>query len=166
MKSKQMFLKCVAVLLLSFCSILPNAQARDQLSRIPDMEGWKLKNEMFQEFSAPSGNYGTWHQRVFADPSERAVVVNLLSGEGPGKLYLPTGPVSHDDRPIGFGATYETIQIEGFQGILEYYPYAGYALAISLPEISTLCVESKALSKEQLFSFTQTLIRRILSSQK
>ena len=121
---------------------------------------------MFQELSAPSGNYGTWHQRIFSDPSKRAVVVNLLSGEGPGELYVPPEPVSHDDRPIGFGATYETIEIEGLRGILEYYPYAGYALAVSLPESTTLCIESKALSKEQLYVFAHTLIRRLFPQDR
>ena len=125
-----------------------------------------MESEMFQELSAPSGNYGTWHQRLFIDPFRRALVVNLLCGMGPGELVIPPGPVSQDDRPVGFGATYETIEIEGFHGILEYYPYAGYAFAVSLPDSCTLCIESKALSKEQLYGVTEFLVRSMFPSEK
>jgi len=159
---KNLFILLLPALVLCF-QMGPAFPSDLDRGRIPDMEGWRTEREMFQELSAPSGSYGTWHQKLFTDPSGRAVVVNLLCGEGPGELYVPPGPVSHDDRPIGLGATYETIEIEGLRGVLEYYPYAGYALAISLPDSSTLCLESKALSKEILCGFARSLVRRLFS---
>jgi len=139
-----------------------SATGGENSSRIPDLEGWEPVEEMFKDLSAPSGHYGTWHHRTFRDPAGRRITVNLFSGAGPGELYVPPEPVSQDDRPIGFGATYRTIQLEGFSGILEYYPYMGYSLALSLPEMSTLCVESGSLSEVQVIRIASELAKYLV----
>ena len=76
----------------------------------------------------------------------------LLTGPGPGELYIPPGNIDNNDRPIGFGAEYSTLEIEGLRAVFENYPYAGMAVSINIPGKGTLTIESRNLSRKAIIA--------------
>jgi len=139
------------IILLFALSPLQAEQNKFSLSSISDIEGWKITERVLKEFNAPSGNYGSWEMAVMTRTgTTETMTVHLFKGPGPGPLYIPSGDIKTDDRPLGFGATYETLVISGHRALLEVYPYIGKALAIDAGKERVLCIESTSLSQDEL----------------
>ena len=81
-----------------------------------------------------------------------------MEGPGPGTLLVPQGAVSADDLPLGFGARYQTLDIEGHRAVLERQDILGTALAIELGKDRTLTLESAGASQEELTEFATQVI--------
>lgn len=118
--------------------------------KIPVIEGWKVVTEETRDLAIPDKDLGCFIQQKIRSQNNRIVQVMLLTGSGPGELYIPEGNISQDDRPLGLGATYETFDMEGFRGIIEYYPYIGTALSLKISSEATFILESKSLNSSEL----------------
>jgi hypothetical protein len=139
------------IILLFALSPLHAEQDKSSLHPIFDIEGWEITERILKEFNAPSGKYGTWEIAVMTRiGTTETMTVHLFKGPGPGPFYIPSGDMKTDDRPIGFGATYETLVISGHRALLEVYPYIGKALAIKAGKEKVLCIESTSLSQDEL----------------
>ncbi len=119
---------------------------------IPLLSEWEIITEQVRELKTEKENLGWYIQQdIQSQPHKNAKVI-LLTGSGPGELYVPSGNINHNDRPIGFGAEYSTLEIEGLRAVFENYPYAGMAVSINIPEKGTLTIESRTLSRNAIIA--------------
>ena len=83
----------------------------------------------------------------------------LMSGPGAGPLVTGEEGAKNDDRPLGFGATYEVFLLGGKRGVLETLPSVGISLVLELGENVTLTLESSSLSREDLETAALYILR-------
>jgi hypothetical protein len=145
---RQLFILLLVLTFSLFTGPIP--VSADPHPQIPVIEGWKIITEEVRDLTIPDKDLGWFIQQVLRSQNNRTVKVMLLTGSGPGELYIPEGNISQDDRPLGFGATYETFEMEGFRGIIEYYPYIGTALSLKLSPEATFILESQSLDSSEL----------------
>ncbi len=142
-----------------FLLILRASHAASLPEALPD---WKSKTQDTVEFKTVSDDFGQWNNRVYTRVSQPgAVEAVLMEGSGPGTLMVPSGDIKTNDYPIGFGATYTTIKVDGHEAILEGESITGLALAVKLGEKRTLTLESKSLSQDELIEFAKKVINSI-----
>lgn len=150
----------ILILAISLPALASGNNISERSSNLPDIEGWQTIEENIVDFDTPSGNYGSWERKIIIEKaSGNKIEIHLFTGQGPGPMYIPRGKIRTDDRPVGFGATYETIKIGGFRAIIESYPYIGLALAISLGPERTLCMESRNIPREQIIAKAEMLLK-------
>lgn len=158
-KIMTLFRKIITLTLITLMAISGTGWAK--VTDLPELEGWAGGPLFSQPLTAPSGNYGIWLKRSYVAQNRRNFDVILLSGTGSGDLYLPDTQIDTNDRPIGFGATYRTLSVEKYEALLEWYPHIGGALSVRLPEQTTLIVESKCLSEDELIAIMKKIITEV-----
>jgi|GEM_PF-466732 len=129
---------------------------------LPEPEGWHIVSYEERRFETPKADLGYMLQQKISSGLEKADVI-LMAGAGPGRFYVPDGNISEDDRPIGFGATYETTRIKGFRSVMEDYPYIGISLSVQLPGTQTLIIESDNMSKEEIKGLAEIYVDKIIN---
>ena len=82
-----------------------------------------------------------------------------MSGPGAGPLVSAPVGTSCDDRPIGFGATYEVFELYGMRSVFETAPDLGSSLAVAVDSDVTLTLESRSLNREELEEAALLIIR-------
>lgn len=117
------------------------------LPDIPGFLGGEIKNT---PLSAPSGLFGEWLVRTYSTGGGRSMKASLLAGPGAGPLFTGQEGVKKNDRPLGFGSTYETFTLDGKKAVLEEVPSVGLSLALAMGENATLTLESPSLSRQDL----------------
>ena len=148
---------CLTALFLVLYGISPPPAAAGAL---PDIVGpWCGASVDVTSFKTASEDLGAWYNRVYtrSAPPGRVTAI-LMEGPGPGTLLVPQGAVSADDLPLGFGARYQTLDIEGHRAVLERQDILGTALAIELGKDRTLTLESAGASQEELTEFATQVI--------
>ena len=83
----------------------------------------------------------------------------LMAGPGAGELCTPPEGMKADDRPLGFGSSYEGVTVEGKRALLEEVPAVGLALAVALADDATLTLESSSLSREDILEAASAFVR-------
>ena len=126
---------------------------------LPDVEGLGAGELKEVPLEAPAGNYGEWLTRVYRDGRGRTVKVTLMAGPGAGGLKTPPEGTKTDDRPLGFGSSYEGTTVEGRPALLENVPSLGLALAVALDGDSTLTLESSSMSGDELAEIAAKMIK-------
>ena len=126
---------------------------------LPDVEGFEAGELKATPLEAPAGNYGQWLARVYRDARGRTVKATLMEGPGAGGLRTPPEGSMSDDRPLGFGSSYEGLSVGGRPALLEGIPSLGLALAVALTEDGTLTLESASLTRKELVAFAEDLMR-------
>ena len=130
------------------------------LASLPDIPGYSAGAVRSVSLDAPSGNFGIWLSRTYTTTGGRILEATLLSGPGAGPLV--SGPVGTrtDDRPIGFGSTYEVFVLDVRRAVFEQIPNVGSSLVVEVDEDVTLTLESSSLLREEL----EEAARRIIES--
>ncbi|MGI6252197.1 MAG: hypothetical protein ACOYJV_02060 [Aminivibrio sp.] len=123
------------------------------------MEGFVGEEMKTVPLEAPAGSYGQWLSRVYRDGRGRTVKATLMAGPGAGRLKTPAEGTKSDDRPLGFGSSYEGLSVEGRPALLEDVPSLGLALAVALTEDTTLTLESASLTRDELISMAAALLK-------
>jgi hypothetical protein len=117
---------------------------------LPDIPGFKAVEADRTPLEAPSGTYGLWLVRNYAGEGGRRMKATIMAGPGAGPLMTaPAGTLS-DDRPLGFGSTYEVFLLNGKTAVFETIPSLGSSLAVAAGGDATLTLESSSLSREEL----------------
>lgn len=161
MKIKKTHLFFLLLIICYFNIFFTSVSQAEDMPVLPLISGWEVTNEQIKELKTEKMHLGWYIEQDINSQVHQQVKVILLTGSGPGSLYIPEGNISNDDRPIGFGATYSTLEIMGLKGVLENYPYVGMALSIRISPQSTLTLESRTLSRKKLISLTTEYIKRI-----
>ena len=137
---------CIALLLLAvFCGSGAFASAS-----LPEIPGYSAENMKNTPLSAPSGDFGEWLSRTYRTAGGRTLEATLMSGPGAGPLVTGAEGTKTDDRPLGFGATYEVFALEGRRAVFETIPSIGLSLVVVVDTDVTLTLESSSLSREEL----------------
>jgi hypothetical protein len=125
---------------------------------LPDIPGFTAGETRTTELTAPSGNYGRWTTRTYRAEGGRSAKATVLAGPGTGPLV--TGPVGTrgDDRPMGFGSTYEVLELRGRPAVFEEIPTLGRSLAVAVEDTVTLTLESPSLSREELLDLAGSIL--------
>lgn len=152
---------CLTVFILSFLIMVYPSSGTGK-EKIPELEGWRITYGEERQFKIPKADLGYMLQQNIISSSRKSADIILMVGSGPGDLYVPDGNISGDDRPIGFGATYETTEISGFRSVIEDYPYIGISLSIQLPGTRTLIIESCNMSKKGLKELAGIYVDKIM----
>ena len=125
---------------------------------IPLLSEWEIITEQVRELKTEKENLGWFIQQDILSQSHKNAKVILLTGPGPGELYIPSGNINNNDRPIGFGAEYSTLEIGGLRAVFENYPYAGMAVSINIPGKGTLTIESRTLSRKAIIALAEEYV--------
>ena len=136
------------------------AHAADLPTKVGEWRGTPPRVTEFT-LTKNSENVGTWKNCVYTRAAPVASVeANLMEGAGPGTLFVPEsgGPQEPANGPLGPPPAYEVLNIAGKHAILESGEATGQALAVALGKDSTLTLETKNLSREELLSFARELI--------
>lgn len=134
--------KCAAsfvLLLLSVSIILPCRT--DASVTLGSPEGWQCGELRSSEFAAVSGSQGFWLERSYRTSGGIPIEAVLMTGKGPGALYVPPAGVDAAEGPLGSGGEYKTLTVGGHPALLERYPFRGVVLAVKT-EAGTLTLES------------------------
>ncbi|NLB82776.1 MAG: hypothetical protein GX791_00860 [Synergistaceae bacterium] len=154
MKIRLLLRLIILVLVLPWVPLSPAAAA------LPEIPGFQGEEErIFPLFSA-AGSVGQWTLRIYRKENGNRLMVTLLTGPGPGVFSPAKGGEKKDDRPIGFGSTYEIVPLGGRRAVLEEVPSLGFALAVPLEE-GSLTLESSSLSREEILSAALPLLHAI-----
>lgn len=135
---------------------LPGPAAAWTLPDIPGFTGGEVQRTPLE---APSGNFGEWLVRDYRTGGGRTLKATLMAGPGAGELRTPPEGMKADDRPLGFGSSYEGLTVEGKRALLEEVPTVGLALAVALADDATLTLESSSLSREDLLRAASAFIQ-------
>lgn len=152
--------KRIALLPLLSLALLPLFAACAWALALPDIPGYTGEEARVTPLTAPSGSQGTWIARTYRDAAGRTVHGTLLSGSGTGTLRAEPG-AKGDDFPIGFGSTYEVLELDGRRAVLEDVPTLGRALAVAVEKNVTLTLESSSLSGEELQAVARAIMAAI-----
>jgi len=128
---------------------------------LPDIPGFTGEEVQRTPLEAPSGNFGEWLVRVYTAGGGRTLKATLMAGPGAGELRTPPEGFSADDRPLGFGSSYEGLTVEGKRALLEEVPSVGQALAVALTDEATLTLESSSLSREDMVSAASYIVKSL-----
>ena len=135
----------VAMLLVVLASVAALASAD-----LPDLPGLSAGPIRVTPLEAPSGSFGEWLYREYRNARGEVIEATMMSGPGAGPLVAgPEGTIA-DDRPLGFGSTYEVFRLEGMLAVFEEIPNVGRSLVLSLGEDRTLTLESSSATREEL----------------
>ncbi|MFA7620204.1 MAG: hypothetical protein WCY56_00015 [Aminobacteriaceae bacterium] len=126
---------------------------------LPEIPGYYATTLRTTPLEAPSGNFGEWLSRTYRNPSGGVLEVTLMSGPGAGPLVSAPVGTSCDDRPIGFGATYEVFELDGMRSVFETTPDLGSSLVVAVDSDVTLTLESRSLNREELEEAALLIIR-------
>lgn len=126
---------------------------------LPDLPGFTGGELQRTPLEAPSGSFGEWLVRVYTTGGGRTMKATLMAGPGAGGLRTPPEGMKADDRPLGFGSSYEGVTVEGKRALLEEVPAVGLALAVALADDATLTLESSSLSRENLLKAASAFVR-------
>lgn len=146
---------CIALILLT-ALLGAAAYATESLPEIPGYSSGAARNT---PLSAPSGEFGTWVSRIYRTESGRLMEATLMSGPGAGSLVTGPEGTKTDDRPVGFGATYEVFTLDGRRAVFETLPWVGSALVVAVESNVTLTLESSSLPREELEKAALHIIR-------
>lgn len=135
---------------------LPGPAAAWTLPDIPGFTGGEVQRTPLE---APSGTFGEWLVRVYRTGGGRTLKATLMTGPGAGELRTPPEGLQTDDRPLGFGSSYEGLTVEGKRALLEEVPAVGLALAVALADDATLTLESSSLSREDILEAASAFVR-------
>ena len=127
-------------------------------AELPEITGFRGEEERVFPLSSAAGTVGQWTIRIYRRENGGSLKVTLLTGAGPGFFSPPEGGGKKDDRPLGFGSTYEVVTLEGRRAVLEEVPSLGIALAVPLEKEGTLTLESSSLSREEILSAAEQLL--------
>lgn len=99
------------------------------------------------------GIEGIWQQGDFRTYEGNRVHITWLQGQGVDDWRVPPLGTNGDDGPIGSGAYYKVLLIDGRPAILEKHPQWGVSLAIRFFPNGVLTLESLSCSEEELLQF-------------
>lgn len=126
---------------------------------LPDIPGYTAGAVRNTPLTAPSGDFGVWLSRTYRTAGGRTLEATLMSGPGAGPLVAGAEGLKTDDRPLGFGATYEVFSLDGKTAVYETIPSVGQSLAVAVEANGTLTLESASLGREELEEAALYLIR-------
>lgn len=148
--------RCYSVLILLV--LLCGGSAFASVS-LPDIPGYTAGVLRSTPLSAPSGDFGVWLSRTYRSPGGRILEATLMSGPGAGPLVAGAEGSKTNDRPLGFGATYEVFSLDGKTAVYETIPSVGQSLAVAVDTNSTITLESASLGRKELEEAALHLIR-------
>lgn len=152
------FLIILALFLFS-CS---GASAGIQVSNwLPDSD-WELKSEFITPLipDANSEDLGRVVYRTYERKSPRAVLeIILTEGSGTGSLYVPDGVKT--SKGLMPASEYEILEVGSCRAILESPESLPSALALQAGENSVINIESSSLSREELISVAEKIVKNI-----
>lgn len=152
----RLFLRLIILVL-----VLPWIPLPASAADLPEIPGFQGEEERIFPLSSATGSVGQWTLRIYRKENGSSLKVTLLTGPGPGVFSPAKGGEKTDDRPLGFGSTYEIISLGGRRAVLEEVPSLGFALAVPLEKEGSLTLESSSLSREELLSAAGTLLQEI-----
>jgi len=117
---------------------------------LPDIPGFKAGEASRTLLEAPSGTYGLWLVRTYAGEGGRGIKATIMAGPGAGPLMTAPAGTQSEDRPLGFGSTYEVFLLNGKTAVFETIPSLGSSIAVAAGDDATLTLESASLSREEL----------------
>ncbi len=147
----------IFIVLIALASLLGTAAFAAE--SLPEIPGYSAGAVGHTPLSAPSGDFGTWVSRTYRTEGGRLLEVTLMSGPGAGPLVTGPEGTKTDDRPVGFGATYEVFAIDGRRAVFETLPSVGAALVVAIDENVTLTLESSSLPRNELEKAAMHIIR-------
>lgn len=151
-----LFLRLILLVL-----VLPWIPLPASASALPEIPGFQGGEERIFPLSSSGGPVGQWALRIYRRENGSTLKVTLLTGPGPGVFSPGEGGEVKDDRPLGFGSTYEILSLGGRRAVLEEVPSLGLALAVPLEKEGSLTLESSSLSREELLSAALALLEEI-----
>ena len=150
----RLFLRLITLVL-----VLPWIPLPATAGVLPEIPGFQGEEERIFPLSSATGPVGQWTLRMYRKGNGNSLKVTLLTGPGPGVFSPATEGEKTDDRPLGFGSTYEIVSLGGRRAVLEEVPSLGYALAVPLEKEGSLTLESSSLSREELLSAGLALLQ-------
>jgi hypothetical protein len=139
MFGQKKYASALAILLLyALTALTCRAEAFASLG-IP--EGWQCGEPRSAEFSAVSGSQGFWIERDYRTSDGFAIKATLMTGKGPGTLYVPPLGTDSAEGPLGSGGEYKTLTVGECRALFERLPFRGVVLAIST-DLGVLTLES------------------------
>ena len=151
-----LFLRLILLVLL-----LPWIPLPASASVLPEIPGFQGEEERIFPLSSAAGSVGQWTLRIYSKENGNRLKVTLLTGTGPGVFSPANDEEKKDDRPIGFGSTYEILSLGERRAVLEEVPSLGLALAVPLDKEGSLTLESSSLSREEILSAALALLQTI-----
>lgn len=130
-------------------------------ANLPEIPGFQGEDERIFPLSSATGSVGQWTLRIYRKENGSSLKVTLLTGPGPGLFSPANDEKKKDDRPIGFGSTYEIVSLGGRRAVFEEVPSLGFALAVPLEKEGSLTLESSSLSREEILSAALDLLQEI-----
>ncbi|MDI9370295.1 MAG: hypothetical protein GX181_01935 [Synergistaceae bacterium] len=126
---------------------------------LPEIAGYSAGPTKAVPLEAPSGNFGEWLSRTYVNAFGGRIEATLMSGPGAGPLVSAPVGTRTDDRPIGFGATYEVFELDGMRSVFESSPDLGSSLAVAVDSDVVLTLESRSLGREELERAAMAMLR-------
>ena len=128
---------------------------------LPELAGFQAEKETVFPLNSAAGPVGEWTTRTYRGENGNSVKVTLLTGSGPGSFTPSDSGGKKDDRPLGFGSTYEVIPLGGRMAVLEEIPSVGIALAVPLEKEGSLTLESPSLPREEILAAALELLGKM-----
>ena len=157
MLKQKKYAASLAILLLFASAVLP--LRADAHASLGSPEGWQCGELRSTEFSAVSGSQGFWLERSYRTPDGIPIEATLMTGKGPGALYVPPAGIDAAEGPLGSGGEYKTTMVGEHPALLERYPFRGVVLAVKT-DAGTLTLESPSadLSDEDIVFAASALV--------
>ncbi len=152
---------CLLLRLIILVLLLPWIPLPASAATLPEIPGFQGEEERIFPLSSAAGSVGQWTLRIYRKENGSSLKVTLLTGSGPGTFSPADDEETKDDRPIGFGSTYEIISLGGRRAVLEEVPSLGLALAVPLEKEGSLTLESSSLTREEMLSAALPLLQGI-----
>ncbi len=128
---------------------------------LPELAGFQAEKETVYPLNSTAGPVGQWTLRTYRRENGSFLKVTLLTGSGPGSFTPGDIRGKKDDRPLGFGSTYEILSLGGRRAVLEEIPSLGTALAVPLEKEGSLTLESPSLTRDEMLSAALELLEKI-----
>lgn len=135
-------------------------------AELPQITGFQGEEERVFPLSSAAGPVGLWTIRIYRRENGGSLKVTLLTGAGPGSFSPPEGEGKKNDRPLGFGSTYEVVSLAERRAVLEEIPSLGIVLAVPLDKEGTMTLESSSLSREEIISAAAELLPLISAGRQ
>ncbi|HOG13564.1 MAG TPA: hypothetical protein PLY39_00220 [Synergistales bacterium] len=128
---------------LAFSTAASPGVAAKNAGPLPDILGWDPGDLAEVEYKTPTEQLGCRMERLYKRQTDNHSILVILV-RGPGTLWqgFPEGKINADDGPIGSGATYNTLDIDGHRAVLECHPLTGKALSVAIAPDFTLTFET------------------------
>jgi hypothetical protein len=119
--------------------------------------GWLVRVIVDKRLTGTADATGRWESYELRSPSGELALLQFLTGAGAGALYIPDSLEEKLDGPLGMGATYKVTSEGPFRAICETHPYLGSTVTGAMPSGSTVVLESKTISINEMLEFCYLL---------